>query len=188
MRSRALRIVLLLMGREQSRSPGKSNSLFPLSSRNISRISMACVASGTMCGLRIFMRSAGMSQRAPSMLISVQRGPYEFTGPHECQRHKLQCQPSYLSPLVDLDVSQQVRKVLRVDPRIVTLAVRLQDVARPDLAGGIPLCVAMGYRIAENLPGCFEGSLRDVSCAASLNRFGHRHQFRCLNLPDSPRT
>ncbi len=46
------------------RSPGKSHSPFPVNSRNISSTSRACLANGTMCGVRIFMRSAGMSQRA----------------------------------------------------------------------------------------------------------------------------
>jgi len=75
MRANAAKIVLLLIGCAALKSPGKSHSLFPVNSRNISNTSNACLANGTMCGVRIFMRSGGMSQRAFSRSNSVHLAP-----------------------------------------------------------------------------------------------------------------
>lgn len=51
MRSRALRIVLLLMGFFELRSPGKSHSLLPVSICRVISTSKACLDNETICGV-----------------------------------------------------------------------------------------------------------------------------------------
>jgi hypothetical protein len=71
-RRRAALSVFSESGREGERTPGKSNSYCPVSVRSTSRMTMACGASGTRCGRRIFMRVAGMVQTPASRSNSFQ--------------------------------------------------------------------------------------------------------------------
>ncbi len=59
-------MVLLLICFSVLLSPGKSHSECPESGRNVAIASSAWVESGTMCGVPIFIRFAGMFQRAAS--------------------------------------------------------------------------------------------------------------------------
>lgn len=60
-RSSALRIVLLLIGFRPSRPPGKSSSPHPVRLCKSCSTSSACRDRGTVCGVRIFIRSFGTS-------------------------------------------------------------------------------------------------------------------------------
>jgi len=101
------RIVLLLMGLLALRSPGKSQSLWPVRSRNISSTSNACLASGTVCGVRIFIRSGGYIPTTGLQVEFCPLGSNQFAGADERERHQLDRQPGYVCSLIDLDVPQQ---------------------------------------------------------------------------------
>ena len=110
----------------------------------------ACVLSGTTCGVFIFMRSAGMSQRQALRSNSGPTRADQLRRSHECQSHELKRKSRMLTADIPVDRPQQLGQLLGADTRVVPSLVGLQNVGRFDLRDRIGLAV-VGDRVAHDL-------------------------------------
>ena len=145
----------------------------------------ACGASGTRCGLRIFMRSAGIAQTARSRSNSTHSAFRSSPGRTKVTARRSSAMRRLWCAGVASDGSQQSAKGFWLSDRAPVTHYRRGD--RPfKRGGGVALGappVATAYR---NTSPIVDRSRRAVSWARELDRAKHRKNLRRCDFADGP--
>ena len=87
-----------------------------------------------------------------------------------------------MGPLVKLDLPQKLWQISLADSGVVRFERRLENIPRPDLCRGIPVCQSVCDCKAEDLVSRLESTLCDIPGTPRLDRLGHRYWVSRLDL------